>query len=171
MTIIICNAQDSAVDANGFGPPAALRRDDDDGVEDGDGVKDDDDALRRVDDDGDILDMGSVDARTNNSSSVVNEVAPARAPVDFPKWGCLGATSSKDSQKAQAKAPQSFTKTKRPGLTARPGAVLGFAKPIATPSAPKPPAPPSPPSLSLGPRPSQGSSVGSSGLWCEWCEF
>ena len=135
---------------------------DDDGVEDGDVVGRGDE--REVEDDGDQNMASTEDADDDGvSAPPVDEVKPARAPINFSKWGCLGAISSKDRAEAQAKKTQSFTKTSRRGLTAKPGAVFGSTKPIATPSAPKPPAPPKPQSSSLDSRPSQGSRLESSG--------
>ena len=135
---------------------------DDDGVEDGDVVGRGDE--REVEDDGDQNMRSTEDADDDGvSAPPVDEVKPARAPINFSKWGCLGAISSKERTEAQAKRPQSFTKASRRGLTAKPGAVFGSTKPIATPSAPKPPAPPKPQSSSLDSRPSQGSRLESSG--------
>ena len=56
-------------------------------------------------------------AAAESATSVNDEVAPARAPVDFSRWGCLGAVSLTKRREAQANQPQSFTKTNRFGLT------------------------------------------------------
>ena len=82
----------------------ALRRDDERGAKD-DGVLE-----RGVEDDG-VLDMesGAVSTAAAESTTFVNdEVAPARAPVDSSRWGCLGAVSVTKRKEAQAKQPRSF---------------------------------------------------------------
>ena len=81
-------ARADLVNAEGDSVPGA----DDDGVEDGDVVGRGDE--REVEDDGDQNMRSTEDADDDGvSAPPVDEVKPARTPINFSKWGCLGAIS------------------------------------------------------------------------------